>query len=88
MDHLDFNRSVVDESALRYPEHGVTSGLLRFGIKQGHYTAYIEIADSGAGFQYFVVHDGIRIVEGLAADFITAKQTVEAELRALCSTPQ
>ena len=69
-------------------QHGVTSGLLRLGIKQGNYTAYLEVADSGMGFQYFVMRNGVRICEGQAPDFITAKQTVEAELRALCSIPQ
>ena len=69
-------------------EDGITSGVLRLGIKQGVYTAYVETADSGTGFQYFVMRDGTRILEGLAVDFPTAKRKAEAELKLLCSTPQ
>jgi hypothetical protein len=30
---------------------GITAGVLRLGIAQGGYTAYVEVADSGVGSQ-------------------------------------
>ncbi|MGE5110958.1 MAG: hypothetical protein ACM3JB_08895 [Acidobacteriaceae bacterium] len=68
-------------------ESGITAGLLRLGIAQGGYVAYVEMADSGVGFQYCVTRDGVRISEGRAPDFSTAKQKAEEELRLLCSVP-
>jgi len=64
---------------------GITAGVLRLGITQGGYVAYVEVADSGVGFQYFVTRDGVRLLEGSAPDFTSARQKVEEELRFLCS---
>ena len=66
---------------------GITAGILRLGIAQGGYVAYVEIADSGVGFHYFVTRDGVRLCEGDAPDFSTAKRKAEEELRLLCSVP-
>jgi hypothetical protein len=66
---------------------GITAGILRLGIAQGSYVAYVEVADSGLGFLYFVTRDGVRLSEGHAPDFPTAKQKAEEELRLLCSVP-
>jgi hypothetical protein len=68
-------------------ESGITAGLLRLGIAQGGYVAYVEMADSGLGFQYCVTRDGVRLSEGHAPDFSTAKQKAEEELRLFCSGP-
>jgi hypothetical protein len=65
--------------------NGITAGVLRLGISQGGYVAYVEVAQSGAGFQYFVTRDGVPILEGSAPDFESAKQKAEQELRFLCS---
>jgi hypothetical protein len=67
---------------------GITAGMLRLGIAQGGYVAYVEVADSMAGFQFWVSRDGVRISEGHAPDFPTAKQKAEQELRLLCSAPR
>ena len=66
---------------------GITAGVLRLGIAQGGYTAYVEVADSGVGFRYWVTRDGVCLSEGEVPDFPTAKQRAEAELRLLCSAP-
>lgn len=68
-------------------ENGITAGFLRLGIAQGGYVAYIEMADSGVGFRYCVTRDGVRLSEGDAPDFPTAKQKAEEELRLVCSAP-
>jgi hypothetical protein len=68
-------------------ENGITAGILRLGIAQGGYVAYVEVADSGAGFRYFLNRDGVRLFEGNAPDFRTAKQKAEEQLRLLCSVP-
>ena len=65
--------------------NGITAGILRLGIAQDGYTAYVEVADSGVGFRYRVTRDGVCLSEGDAPDFPTAKQRAEAELRLLCS---
>jgi hypothetical protein len=67
---------------------GIISGLLRLGIKQGDYVAYVEMADSGAGFKYMVTCGGLRVCDGQAIDLSTAKQKAEEELRVLCSAPR
>lgn len=64
---------------------GITAGLLRLGIALGGYVAYVEVADSGVDFLYFVTRDGVRLSEGHAPDFPTAKQKAEVELRLFCS---
>jgi hypothetical protein len=66
---------------------GITAGVLRLGIAQGGYTAYVEVPDSGVGFRYWVTRDGVRLSGGEAPDFPTAKQRAEAELRLRCSAP-
>ena len=68
-------------------KNGITAGVLRLGIAQGGYVAYVEVADSGVGFLYFVTRDGVRLSEGFAPDFSTAKQKAEEELRLVCSAP-
>lgn len=65
----------------------IAAGVLRFGIAQGGYVAYVEAANSGVGFLYFVTCEGVRLSEGHAPDFATAKQKAEKELRLLCSVP-
>jgi hypothetical protein len=67
--------------------NGITAGVLRLGIAQGDYVAYVEVADSGIGFQFFVTRDGVRLSEGDAPDFPTAKQKAEEELWLICSVP-
>jgi hypothetical protein len=64
---------------------GIISGLLRLGISQGEYIAYVEVADSGVGFKYTVRHSGIAVASGEAPELHTAKRMAEEELRALCS---
>jgi hypothetical protein len=66
---------------------GITAGVLRLGIAQGGYTAYVEVADSGVGFRYWVTCDGVCLWEGEAPDFPMRSRVVEAELRLLCSAP-
>ena len=66
---------------------GITAGILRLGIAQRGYVAYIEVADSGVGFKYCVTRDGVCLCEGAAPDFPAAKQKAEEELRLLCSAP-
>jgi hypothetical protein len=66
---------------------GIMAGVLRLGIAQGGYVAYVEVGDSGVGFRYWVTRDGVCLSEGEAPDFPTAKQGAEAELRLLCSAP-
>ena len=66
--------------------NGIAAGVLRLGIAQGRYVAYVEVADSG-GFQYCVTRDGIRLIQGNAPDFVSAKQKAEEELRFLSSAP-
>lgn len=65
---------------------GIIAGMLRLGIKQGDYVAYVEVADWGAGFKYTVTRDSVRVCEGEAPDLTTAKRNAEEELRLLCST--
>jgi hypothetical protein len=65
---------------------GVTAGVLRLGIAQGGYVAYIEVSDSGKRFQYRITRNGVRLLGGGdAPDFTSAKQKAEQELRSLCS---
>ena len=64
---------------------GITAGILRLGIAQGGHVAYVEVADSGVGFQYCVTRNGVRLSEGAAPDFPAARQKAEEELRLLCS---
>ena len=66
---------------------GIAAGILRLGIAQGSYVAYVEVAESGVGFRYCVTRDGVCLSEGDAPDFPTAKQKAEEELRLLCSAP-
>lgn len=66
---------------------GISAGVLTLGIVQGGYVAYVEVPNSGCGFQYCVTRDGIRLIEGKAPDFISARQKAEAELRFLSSAP-
>jgi hypothetical protein len=66
---------------------GITAGILRLGIAQGGYVAYVEVADSGVGFRYRVTRDGVCLSDGYAPDFTIAKQKAEEELRLLCSVP-
>jgi hypothetical protein len=66
---------------------GITTGVLRLGIAQGDYVAYIEVAGSGIGSRYWVARDGVCLSEGSAPDLPTAKQKAEEELRVLCSAP-
>jgi hypothetical protein len=66
---------------------GITAGILRLGIAQGGYVAYVEVADSGMGFRYRVTRDGVCLSEGYAPDFPAAKQKAEEELRLVCSAP-
>ncbi len=67
--------------------NGITAGILRLGIAQGGYVAYVEVADSGVGFRYWVTRDGVCLSEGDAPDFPTAKRKAEQELRFLSSAP-
>ncbi len=67
--------------------NGITSGILRLGIAQGGYVAYVEVADSGVGFRYRVTRDGVCLSEGEAPDFPTAKRKAEQELLCLSSAP-
>ncbi len=67
--------------------NGITAGILRLGIAQGGYIAYVEVAGSGAGFRYWVTRDGVCLSEGGAPDFPTAKRRAEQELRILSSAP-
>lgn len=67
--------------------NGITAGVLRLGIAQGGYVAYVEVADSGSGFRYWVARDGVCLSEGDAPDFPTAKPRAEAELQLLSSAP-
>lgn len=67
--------------------NGIAAGVLRLGIVQRGYVAYVEIAASGVGFQYCITRDGVRLLEGDAPDFVSAKQKAEQELRLLSSTP-
>ncbi len=67
--------------------NGIAAGILRLGIAQGCYVAYVEVTNSGSGFQYCVTRDGVRLIEGNAPDFVSAKQKAEAELRFLSSAP-
>lgn len=66
---------------------GIASGVLRLGIAQGGYVAYVEVADSGVGFRYCVTRDGVCLAEGEARNFPTAMQKAEEELRLFCSGP-
>jgi hypothetical protein len=65
-------------------KNGITAGVLRLGIAQGEYTAYIEAADSGVGFKYFVSREDVRIIEGESPDFSSARKRAEEELQLLC----
>ena len=67
--------------------NGIAAGVLRLGIAQGGYVAYVEVTNSGYGFQYCVTRDRIRLIEGNAPDFASAKHKAEAELRFLSSAP-
>ncbi len=67
--------------------NGITAGILRLGIAQGGYVAYVEVADSGVGFGYRVTRDGVCLFEGDAPDFPAAKRKAEEELRLFCSAP-
>lgn len=40
---------------------GITAGVLRLGIAQGGYVAYVEVGVSLVGFLYFVACDGVRL---------------------------
>jgi len=61
----------------------IADGHLRLGIAQGGFVAYVEVADSGVGFKFFLRRAGVRLCEGEAPDFMTAKEKAEAELRFL-----
>lgn len=67
--------------------NGIVAGVLRLGIAQGAYVAYVEVTNSGSGFQYCVTRDGIRLIEGKAPDFVSARHKAEAELRFVSSAP-
>jgi len=67
--------------------NGIAAGVLRLGIAQSGYVAYVEATISGSGFQYCVTLDGLRLIEGNAPDFVSAKQKAKAELRFLSSAP-
>jgi hypothetical protein len=52
---------------------GIAEEVLRLGIARGGYTAYVEVADSGLGFRYWVTRDGVCLSEREAPDFPTAR---------------
>ena len=78
------NVEVILSSNFRFTD-GIISGLLRLGISEGEFIAYVEVADSGVGFKYTVSHAGTYISGGQAPDLPTAKRMAEKELRILSS---
>ena len=67
--------------------NGIVAGVLRLGIAQGGYVAYVQVADYGCGFRYCVTRDGVLLIEGSAPDFVSAKAKAEEDLRFLSSAP-
>jgi hypothetical protein len=51
---------------------GIISGLLRLGISQGEYLAYVEIADSGNGFKFSIPQYGFSVwcLTGFTPNFL------------------
>lgn len=65
--------------------NGITAGVLRLGIAQGDYVAYVEVADSGIGFQYFVRRVPLRCFASRVVLVSLVAQTLRHTSRARCT---